>query len=154
MKNTINKTEKIKNDLKKIHTNVDEKLLEKTNSFAEVPFKLDTLISEHSKIAEGDLNIKLEYAGAGRVKIILKIPINFNPKFIILTFKKDKNITKITIDNKTVRIKFAMISSKELGLKELYLDFSEVEIGEYELEIIDMGGTGDYVNLTHFLAIE
>ncbi|EEA86050.1 hypothetical protein [Peptacetobacter hiranonis] len=102
LKNTINNTNTQKENLKTVANNIDNKLVElggeRATDLADVVNKMDTMVGQYKKIAEGEYNSDLKVRDNDSQGTLInneylqfekKIPLNLNftPKRIIFKFE-------------------------------------------------------------------
>lgn len=134
MKKTINKTEELKNNLNRVGDNINKKLINKANNLNEIAQKIESEIQEYTKFANGTLNQEISIKGYSESKIQIVLPIKFNPKYIILTFKS-VNIAKFMVEDGVAnRIQFTIFTENGT-LSDLEVSFETIEIGKYTLSI-------------------
>ena len=151
MKKAINKLEDLKNNIYKVEDNINEKLIKKANNLNEIAQKIELEIQEYTKIANGTLNQEIAIKGYSESEIQIVLPINFNPKYIILTFKS-VNISKFIVeDGMANRIPFTIFTEKVI-LNDLEVSFETIEIGKYTLSIAT-GKAGAKAIITDWIAI-
>ena len=86
----INRTETEKEKVKKVATQIDNKLValggQQATDLADVPNKMQEMTKQYSKFATGNLDIRLDYSASSQEYVDIDIPINFDAKIIFLKF--------------------------------------------------------------------
>ena len=86
----INRTETEKEKVKKVATQIDNKLValggQQATDLADVPNKMQEMTKQYSKFATGDLDITLDYYASNQNFVNIDIPVNFDPKIIFIKF--------------------------------------------------------------------
>lgn len=86
----INRTETEKEKVKKVATQIDNKLValggQQATDLADVANKMQEMTKQYSKFATGNLDIRLDYSASSQEYVDIDIPINFDAKIIFLKF--------------------------------------------------------------------
>lgn len=90
LKNTIDNTNKYKNDLKIARNKINDRIISGggsiANTISDVPNAIDEMLKQYKKIAMGELNYSKNFVSYRNNDV--SIPVNFNASRIIVRFVK------------------------------------------------------------------
>lgn len=90
LKNTIDNTNKYKNDLKLARSKINDRILSGggtiANTISDVPNAIDRMLGQYKKVAIGSVNVSKNLKD-GDIKFTL--PINFKPNIFIVRTRSD-----------------------------------------------------------------